>query len=186
MFASIIIDSEKQRIIPNYPLENMSSYNELALPNNTLVCYQTNLPPMAKSLHSGDDKPFQFPCCNNIQPYRTRRLDKEQYFTNFKNSTDSHDNAVFEVKRQINNGPLIDTTYHQIINGVRVQVDINAVGAFFDIMKEEIKYGQIRIPYQRGYLLYGPLVEEVPCPLVDASKVGSDITNMQMVNFAFV
>ena len=73
----------------------------------------------------------QFPCCNNMQPYRNRRLDKEQYFTNFKNCTGSHDNAVFEVKRQIHSGPLIDTTYHQIINGVRVQVDINAVGSIF-------------------------------------------------------
>lgn len=123
VFASIIIDSEKQQVIPNYPLENMSSYKELVLPNNTLVCYQTNLPPMTESSHSGIDNPFQFPCCNNMQPYRNRRLDKEQYFTNFKNSTGSHDNAVFEVKRQINNGPMIDTTYHQIINGIRVQAD---------------------------------------------------------------
>ena len=125
LFSSIIIDWNQKIILDNYPLENLSSYLEMKVENDVLLCYQLDLPQINSVISSTEHISFSFPCCQHMSSYCDKRLDKEKYYFDFKNNQGSHDNVVFEVKRQVNNGPLLDTTFFKIINGSRIKVSGN-------------------------------------------------------------
>ena len=60
-----------------------------------------------------------------MKSYRNRRLDKERYFIDFHQGRGTYNDTIFEVKKQINNGALIDTKCFKLINNSRVEVDNN-------------------------------------------------------------
>lgn len=120
LFASIIVNWDSMVILNNYPLENLNNYQEKKLPRDVLMCYKTHLPELPKY-----EQPVQtsieksFPCCNSMLPYQSRVISKEAYFTDFINCKGSRPNIVYELKKQINNGPLIDTVYYELIDDQR-------------------------------------------------------------------
>lgn len=120
-FCSIIVDWDQDKLLPNYPINLLNEYEEIRLPGDVLLCYKTDLPrPQNAPAYA---KATTFPCCGEIQPWRARRLDKEQCFTDFFNGVGSHPNIVFEVKRQVDNGPLLDTTYYELRDGSRHEIE---------------------------------------------------------------
>eukprot|EP01137_Pigoraptor_chileana_P012403 Opistho-2@64777 len=63
-----------------------------------------------------------FPCCSQMCDYRPQRLDKEELFTSFKNERGSAPGIVFELKTQVDNGPLLRTDYYKLVDGRRIKV----------------------------------------------------------------
>jgi hypothetical protein len=122
-FASIIVDFPNRVILPVYPkaaeLENYTDKISGAL----IFAYNDHLPPVDQdALSPVEARPFKFPCCSAMKARNPRRLDAEKYFTDFVKGSGHHANVVFEVKRQVNFGAMIDTTYHQLLHGERVEV----------------------------------------------------------------
>ena len=121
-FASIVIDWNAENIMPNYPAEFLDSYDEKNI-GDINVCYKTGLQPIEK-----EDGPYRdklFPCCDGMTPFKARQLNNERYFTAFKDGSGHYPAIVYEVKRQIDKGSLLDTRHYQMINGVRTEVSGN-------------------------------------------------------------
>ena len=124
-FFSLIVDFEAQAMLDVYPAEVLAetTYKEMKLPGDVLLCYadnlpvpaQTALPPNWQQLSTVADKP-PF-CCSSVQPHKARRLEREIYFSDLEGTQGSHPDVVYEVKRQIDNGPMLSTTYWQLSQG---------------------------------------------------------------------
>ena len=125
-FCSIVVDWDSNQLLTNYPIELLNNkYNELRLPGNVLLCYKTDLPRPAPTGASSTENVNTFPCCENLKQYMPRRLDREQLFTDFFNCVGSHPNVVFEVKRQVDGGDLLDTTNYELVGGSRREINGN-------------------------------------------------------------
>lgn len=95
-----------------------------------LVCFKTNLDPKIVSSfpeysHSSNnavhtDGPF---CChgNCLVKYKERCTQCDSYFGHLLSGVGHHPDVVFEVKKQVNNGPMISTTYWQLLDNNIVQ-----------------------------------------------------------------
>eukprot|EP00930_Biecheleria_cincta_P030154 TRINITY_DN20913_c0_g1_i1.p1 TRINITY_DN20913_c0_g1~~TRINITY_DN20913_c0_g1_i1.p1 ORF type:complete len:247 (+),score=31.22 TRINITY_DN20913_c0_g1_i1:366-1106(+) len=119
-FSSLIINWDTMSTSPNNPMEFLKDYKELKVAGSAfLVCFNDNLDPsVIKELDVGprdvNAPPF---CCPDLQPYRPKRIGKESYFTGFVNSQGTHDDVVYEVKEQIDNGPLLSTRFFKLQQG---------------------------------------------------------------------
>lgn len=111
-FFSVVVDFDTKTIIPLFGAEISSGYKEMKFGDFNIE-YQTDLlssgaenksvDPSKHLVNLGTSSPF---CCQSIQPYKNRYLDQESHFQNFMKGNGSS-NYVFEVKRQVNNGPLL-------------------------------------------------------------------------------
>ncbi|KAI9002622.1 hypothetical protein DFJ74DRAFT_746546 [Hyaloraphidium curvatum] len=123
-FFSIIVDFAGGKLLPLYPAEALSRYSEIVVPDDKrgpdfLVCYLAGLapipnqPPVEANTMAYEHPPF---CCRSIAPYKPRPLHTEQPFRDLAaGSGGHHPTLVFEVKRQVDDGPLVSTRYYQLI-----------------------------------------------------------------------
>lgn len=125
-FASLVVNMESLELLPNYPAEVLTQYKEIR-EGSFIVCYHEDLKvpsgmtPAQASISSVDSaKPF---CCNDLTPYKPRRLDwEESYFKDFMSSKGTRNDVVFEVRAQVDNGPLLSTRYFALESGKRILV----------------------------------------------------------------
>lgn len=121
-FSSLIVNWDAMCILPNYPIEFLTDYKELKVASGTfLLCFKENLDASVFKDSSVTLRPANAPpfCCSEIKPYRPRRLDKDKYFDDFVKSHGTHDDVVYQVKEQIDNGSLLSTRYFKLQNGRR-------------------------------------------------------------------
>eukprot|EP00240_Pyramimonas_obovata_P012633 CAMPEP_0118921566 /NCGR_PEP_ID=MMETSP1169-20130426/794_1 /TAXON_ID=36882 /ORGANISM="Pyramimonas obovata, Strain CCMP722" /LENGTH=233 /DNA_ID=CAMNT_0006862311 /DNA_START=122 /DNA_END=823 /DNA_ORIENTATION=+ len=120
-FASVIVRWDNEQLLPLYPLAtDLQQYSELKV-GDFFVVYKAKLDlttlDAALGRQPADDSNSLAPfCCNNVRPYKARQLDREQLFKDFLTSSGHHPNVVFEVKRQVDNGPLLSTTYFKLVH----------------------------------------------------------------------
>ncbi|KAJ1631967.1 hypothetical protein T492DRAFT_1143712 [Pavlovales sp. CCMP2436] len=62
-------------------------------------------------IFGGGQQPF---CCD--VPFKPRRLDADATFFDFMRGTGNHPNVVYEVKEQVDQGPLLSTKYYKLCN----------------------------------------------------------------------
>lgn len=123
-YVSAIIDVKHRCILPHYPVpDKLTQYTEKRL-GPFIVVFNNDLPPTSSTQPTSnavvDDNPF---CCAAVKVDRDRRLDREQLFVDFVAARGSHPGVVFEVKRQINNGPLLSTKYFQLVDNQVTHLD---------------------------------------------------------------
>jgi hypothetical protein len=120
-FVSAIVDTKSRTLLPNFPtVDLLSTYTErrfgdfIVVFNNKLP-HPTPLPAPAVELSGsdGDSAPL---CCGAIKVDKNRRLDREQLFVDFVASSGNHPEIIYEVKRQITNGPLLSTKFFKLTN----------------------------------------------------------------------
>ncbi|KAF2077048.1 hypothetical protein CYY_001680 [Polysphondylium violaceum] len=117
-FCSLIVDFEKEKLLENYPAELLNAYKEKR-EGDYLICYLENLDEIKNlqpqsSVDKQDNQPF---CCKNITPYKSIRTDRDTVFRDFISGQGNHPEYVFEIKEQVDNGPLLSTHYYVLENG---------------------------------------------------------------------
>lgn len=122
-FFSLIVSFQTETLLDVYPGEVLASrrYKEMHLPGDVLICYadnlptpaQTQMPPNWQELSTAESKP-PF-CCGGVRPYKPRRLEREIYFSDLERGQGNHPGVVFEIKRQVDSGPMLSTSYKQLI-----------------------------------------------------------------------
>ncbi|EFA82475.1 hypothetical protein PPL_04900 [Heterostelium album PN500] len=132
-FSSLIVDFNSNELLPNYPAELLTNYNEKRL-GDLLICYKSDLPRPVYSdtpvVSTPENLPF---CCpDKLIPYKPIRTEKDIAFSDFLKSLGAYPNYIFEVKKQVNNGQLLSTKYYSLNGGVIKEV--------FDDMFENIKF----------------------------------------------
>jgi len=119
-YSSLVIDFANDRILPNYPAEMLTDYKECR-EGKYLVCYKENLQlpeafdaalDMMKSLKLSD-RPLP---SGHLVPYKPTRTQHDQKFSDFIKGKGDYPDVVFEVKTQVNNGPLLHTKYFCLCN----------------------------------------------------------------------
>ena len=134
-YDSLIADLDHGTLHSVYPRAFDKTYREgpVAESETFLYCVQAGLDasPLREStanLTQSDstevDSPAAF-CCDGIVPYRPRRTANDGVFEKFVNGTGNAPGLLFEVKRQVDNGPLISTAVFELRDGVRLRVDSN-------------------------------------------------------------
>ncbi len=128
-YSSLIVDFENAQLLPNYPIEIMDDYKEKVF-GDFLVCYKEGLKVIESNNNNNNnlsgmeketDKSIPF-CCERITQYKPTRIDGEEIFQNFLSGKGHHPNIIYEVKKQINNGPLLWTKYFTLIHDRREEV----------------------------------------------------------------
>ena len=104
-FASLVLDMEVGRVLPNYPMELLASYDETRS-GEYLVCYKAGLavlPSFSSEQAVDASSPGQpFGCLpTELTPYKHRRTAHDQAFNDFVRGEGHHPNLVFEVKKQV-------------------------------------------------------------------------------------
>ena len=120
-FSSLIVDMDTDTVLPNFPAEQLSTYEETRS-DDLLVCYKGGLAvPESFSLSALADalpEPLSggpFGCLpSGLTPYKHRRTARDTAFKNFVEGKGSYPDLIFEVKKQLDNGPLISTKYYKL------------------------------------------------------------------------
>ena len=128
-FASVVVHMDEQKVLPNFPADGLSSYTEVRQ-GSLLVCYKAglSLPPSfgadAPSLGSIGSAGGPFGCNpSEVLPYKHRPTAHDRAFRDFVQGSGHHPNLIFEVKTQVDNGPLLSTKYYTLANGTRTEVE---------------------------------------------------------------
>merc|ERR1711890_45989 len=105
----------KTKMIQNYPHEmSEGSAKEKSVDNFIITYFQ--LPSItAVNMESSATKMGPF-CCENLKSYKNIRNDKESLFQTFLSGKGTVSEVLFEVKEQVDNGPLIGTKYFRLCN----------------------------------------------------------------------
>lgn len=131
-FFSLVIDWQADKLLKLYPAEALVSYKEIVVkdPGNAdfLVCFNDTLPAISEVSSAApegakyvmDNPPF---CCGGIYSYKPRPLQMEQPFRDLVSGSGNHPDLAFEIKRQVNNGPLLSTRYFSLVDGKILEVD---------------------------------------------------------------
>ena len=98
-FTSVVVDVDKQILMPKYPKEIEGKAIEMKLDNGKhIVSYfqkpQIRAENMEAAVESGEDQPF---CCNSVRPYKDIRTDKEAIFNQFMQKRGTVQDRLFEV-----------------------------------------------------------------------------------------
>ncbi|KAL1507046.1 hypothetical protein AB1Y20_007908 [Prymnesium parvum] len=115
-YASLVVDMDRGKVLPNFPMELLTDYKETTC-GTLLVCYKAGLAlPMGyvtdASRHDAPDDGGPFGCApSQLTPYKSTRTAYDTAFDNLTKGKGHHPNIVFEVKKQVDNGPLISTKY---------------------------------------------------------------------------
>jgi hypothetical protein len=130
--CSIIIDWTNNIILTHYPSVFVGEYEEKQY-KKLLICYKINLPRVLSNNNDYEYKPIKndceirktigitFPCCEQMVEYRNIKTAYDEQFYDFKlqSPNANYEKFIFEVKRQINNGPLLDKAQYALKNGTR-------------------------------------------------------------------
>ena len=115
-FASVVVDFESLKLVPNYFME--TDYNEMVV-DDFLVCYKSGLKlPSSTSVNTSihcNDGPFGCKS-SEITSYKNRITAYDATFHGFMMGKGNYPNIVFEVKKQVDNGPLISTKWYKLEN----------------------------------------------------------------------
>ncbi|SPQ96864.1 unnamed protein product (mitochondrion) [Plasmodiophora brassicae] len=127
-FSSLIFDSASGQLLPVCPALQTgdSSYREMVI-GDFRVCYQTSIPvsgtPTPPNIAGVADENLESPfCCDLITPYKPTRTARDAVFEDFRHGRGHHPNILIEVKRQVNNGPMMSTRYFTLEGGTRLEV----------------------------------------------------------------
>ena len=115
--ATLVVDFNSPKVLPNYPTE-FPCYKEKTI-GSLMVAYKDDLAPVefkddektAEDEAEGAVTPF---CCGGIREYKGRRTDKDALFSDFLRRRGHHPNIIFEVKKQVDKGPLLSTKYYRL------------------------------------------------------------------------
>ncbi|KAI1715780.1 hypothetical protein Ddc_10848 [Ditylenchus destructor] len=126
-FSTLVANFDACDVIPNYPIPQ--DYREMSLPKGLPmsqcqwnIAYKEALP-VPQFNRNEPNKVFSKPfCCSGIAPYKARNVSLEGAFRDFVNGSGDHQNIVFEVKCQIDNGPVLYTDYFQLTDNKVAQV----------------------------------------------------------------
>ena len=144
-FCSLVVDVEKMQVIENFPIDRQT---DAAVTEVTTakyqVTYQTGLviPPDFGRGEFDDDETFipttaalerslsgaclgtPFGCDGSeLIAYKPKSNEYDEAFADFVRGEGHYPNLVFEVKKQLNDGPLVlSTKYHQLLNGQYCEV----------------------------------------------------------------
>lgn len=117
-FSSMIIDWESNKVIENYPIQFLTEYKEKRI-GEYMISYKSDLPLLKQEIVL--IKPnLNFPCCTNMALYKPRATARDDCFKGLVSSFGNFQDIVFEVKIQINDGPLLGTVYYQVLKNKRV------------------------------------------------------------------
>lgn len=120
--GTLVIDIKDNTIFPNLPSKDLLNVGGRSVVDKRIkgfnVSYRTAQAP-DRSIYDvaatdASDEPF---CCFDLTPYRHRRLERDVYFEDFLGRSGSHPKVVYEVKLQVDNGPLLSTKYYTLLNG---------------------------------------------------------------------
>lgn len=130
-YASLIVDFERGTLHDVYPRAFDQIYREgpVSESEEFLYCYHAGLdvtPLRGEAPRPFDEDetrtPYAF-CCDALTPYRPRRTQNDRVFDGFLKGEGSAPGLMFEVKRQVDNGPLVSTAFFELRDGVRVRVE---------------------------------------------------------------
>ena len=98
-FTSVVIDVDKQVLMPKYPKEIQGKAIEMQLDNGKyFVTYfqkpQIQAEMMEAAVKSGEDQPF---CCSSVRPYKNIRTDKDAIFKQLMEKRGTVEDRLFEV-----------------------------------------------------------------------------------------
>eukprot|EP00727_Mastigamoeba_balamuthi_P010984 m51a1_g6508 hypothetical protein (234) ;mRNA; f:240217-240918 len=125
-YFSLVVDLGRGILVNNYPVEGMSNdYSEATVRRGAdkfVACFTAGLPvdpiatfPEYTGEHAGaQNTPF---CGHKLVPYRPRRLDKEQLFSDFLAESGTHSGVIYQVTRNIDNGPELSQTLWTLVDG---------------------------------------------------------------------
>ncbi|KAL0206498.1 hypothetical protein P9112_001805 [Eukaryota sp. TZLM1-RC] len=125
LFGSVIVDFETNEIHEFYPVpDSLSTYKEKMMPGFS-VCYNDTISPSSLNIEAVDHSkyPSTFPCCSRMQPKNPRRFERDSTFTDLLGRRGHHPNVIFEVKAQVDNGPMLHTKYFSLKHGQLNEVD---------------------------------------------------------------
>ncbi|EFA82393.1 hypothetical protein PPL_04818 [Heterostelium album PN500] len=97
-FSSLIVDFNSNELLPNYPAEILTNYNEKRF-GDLLICYKSDLPRPVYSdipvVSTPENLPF---CCpDKLTPNKQIRIEKEIAFSDFLKSSGTYPNYIFEI-----------------------------------------------------------------------------------------
>jgi hypothetical protein len=127
-FSSVIVNLKSGALLEVYPDKDACSTYKEGRIGAYLFCYNDQLPIRtdenelilglskvhlddAQCTTVGDADVF---CCSRIQPYKARHLQLESTFTDLIRRSGHHPDIVYEVVKQIDNGPIVSTNYYQL------------------------------------------------------------------------
>ena len=125
-FTSLVVDMDNEKVLPNFPADALTSYKEIRL-GSLLVCYKAGLV-LPNSFSTDASLPQHeaagpFGCApSELTPYKHRSTANDCAFRDFVQGSGHHPNLIFEVKKQVDNGPLLSTKYYQLKDGVVTEV----------------------------------------------------------------
>jgi len=129
-FASIIANFDDGTVHTVYPQAFNKVYNEGPVNESEefLYCYQAELDTAPLNVQTGaSDKEAESPlafCCGNLVSYRPIRTQNDRTFEDFvRGFKGDAPGLLFEVKRQVDNGPLISTAFFELRGGQRIRVE---------------------------------------------------------------
>jgi hypothetical protein len=134
-YASLIANMEDGTLHELYPkpFNRMFKEGPVSEDQEFLYCYQCDLDPnplremktaSVDTNNACEPNELDAFCCSNLEPYRPRRTQNDAIFDQFVrgHGTLKDPTMLFEVKRQVDNGPLISTELFQLENGIRLRV----------------------------------------------------------------
>jgi hypothetical protein len=139
-YASMIIDFSVSppQLRTNYPLEMegkgvfddpIGNYYVCAGPLESLTSvqllkYESDMKSVTAAAATPTKVNVHPICCpSSVKPYRAIRTDRDAVFSSFLSSHGNHNDIVYRVVTKVNNGPVIGTTYHQLIDNTIVNRD---------------------------------------------------------------
>ena len=127
-YASLVVDFTTDTLAPNYPVAFGQRYRE-GKTGEYLYAYHEGLDSSPlKDMQQGaapppEDNTSASPfCCTRMCSYRERRTSHDSKFSNFVAGTGSAPGVVFQVKAQVDNGPMLSEKYYTLEDGVRREV----------------------------------------------------------------
>eukprot|EP00092_Neocalanus_flemingeri_P008792 GFUD01009465.1.p1 GENE.GFUD01009465.1~~GFUD01009465.1.p1 ORF type:complete len:238 (+),score=66.09 GFUD01009465.1:91-804(+) len=131
-FASLIYDCKTKIFLKSYPIEKApESAEKKKMAGGLIISYYENQSVEMTSDVSKyrDCQAGDVFCCDILSPYKKIRTEKDNLFNGFMNRRGTFD-QVFEVTRQVDNGPDIGTKYYKLKEGIRKELDVNNSSSF--------------------------------------------------------
>ncbi|EGG21263.1 hypothetical protein DFA_01142 [Cavenderia fasciculata] len=121
--TSFIIDFDNEKLLKAYTLENDGKTVD-KYAGSFSISYHANLPRLDESAPAQVDAPGSAPfCCHNLVPFKPTRTARDSVFADLLSGQGNHPDIVYEVKAQVDNGPMISTRYFKVLSSKIKEID---------------------------------------------------------------